>query len=189
MTSDAPPIADAEFAERLEVFCGEASDALAHVYARLRGADIERGWQLAGSVTGPTSRICRHIAGSLRPGRSWPGSLAAGGGGDAGAVFLDAGDAALVSRGNRAARRATRARARAHARSACGGWARQDAICCSTASGGCCGPSRTTNNRSAIWPPGTRPTWQCSCASRPRSFVVRRAAWACWSLSIGARNA
>ncbi len=46
--------ANTDFADRLEVFFGDANDAISHVYARLRGSEAVEGWQLAGSLTGPS---------------------------------------------------------------------------------------------------------------------------------------
>ena len=45
---------NADFSERLEIFFGDASDALCRVYARLRGPAAGRVGQLMGSLTGPT---------------------------------------------------------------------------------------------------------------------------------------
>ncbi len=45
---------DQDFADRLEIFFGEASDTQCHVYARLRGPEAGQGLQLSGSLTGPT---------------------------------------------------------------------------------------------------------------------------------------
>lgn len=45
---------EADFSDRLEFFFGDASDAQCRVYARLRGTAAGQGWQLAGSLTGPT---------------------------------------------------------------------------------------------------------------------------------------
>jgi hypothetical protein len=46
--------ANCAFADRLEVFFGDASDALCHVYARLRGPEAAQGLQLRGSLKGPS---------------------------------------------------------------------------------------------------------------------------------------
>ncbi len=43
-----------DFADRLELFFGEAADALAHVYARLRGTEPQSGLQLTGTLRGPS---------------------------------------------------------------------------------------------------------------------------------------
>lgn len=43
-----------KFADRLEIFFGDANDAISHVYARLRGPEAETGHQLTGSLTGPS---------------------------------------------------------------------------------------------------------------------------------------
>jgi hypothetical protein len=44
---------DADFADRLEIFFGHASDALARVYARLRGPEATEGLKLFGTLAGP----------------------------------------------------------------------------------------------------------------------------------------
>jgi hypothetical protein len=43
-----------DFADRLELFFGETSDTLCHVYARLRGPEAAEGLQLGGSFVGPS---------------------------------------------------------------------------------------------------------------------------------------
>ncbi len=43
----------ADFNQRLELFFGETSDAVAYAYARLTGVDSASGLQLAGRLTGP----------------------------------------------------------------------------------------------------------------------------------------
>jgi glycosyl hydrolase family 2 len=43
-----------DFAERLEIFFGEASDTVCHVYARLRGPEAAEGFQLYGTFVGPS---------------------------------------------------------------------------------------------------------------------------------------
>lgn len=42
------------FADRLELFFGETSDTLCHIYARLRGPEAAEGLQLTGSLVGPS---------------------------------------------------------------------------------------------------------------------------------------
>lgn len=46
-----------EFAERIEIFFGQASDALCYVYAQLSGPPAGDDWQLAGSLRGPSCSV------------------------------------------------------------------------------------------------------------------------------------
>ena len=52
---------EADFADRLELFFGEASDTLCHIYARLRGARSTEGLRLTGSLTGPSCLYGRSL--------------------------------------------------------------------------------------------------------------------------------
>ena len=53
MENDAVSNAD-EFADRIDLFFGAASDAVCRIYARLSSSDDHAGFQLAGTLTGPT---------------------------------------------------------------------------------------------------------------------------------------
>ncbi len=57
---------DQDFADRLEIFFGEASDTLCHVYARLRGPEAGQGLQLAGSLSGPSCLYAQTLPATFR---------------------------------------------------------------------------------------------------------------------------
>jgi hypothetical protein len=50
-----------DFSDRLELFFGEAADALAHVYARLRGSEHQCQLQLNGTLRGPSCRYAKTL--------------------------------------------------------------------------------------------------------------------------------
>ena len=55
----------ADFSDRLEIFFGEGHDAIAHVYARLRGRTTADDFQLAGRLTGPTCLYAETLPATL----------------------------------------------------------------------------------------------------------------------------
>ena len=52
---------NSDFGAKLELFFGAASDALAHVYARLHGVVPEAGLRLTGSLVGPKCRYAQTL--------------------------------------------------------------------------------------------------------------------------------
>lgn len=66
---------DDEFAQRLDLFFGQASDALCYVYAQLTSPPPGNDWQLTGSLRGPSCSIAAtlpatHALVPLAPGES-----------------------------------------------------------------------------------------------------------------------
>jgi hypothetical protein len=57
---------DADFADGLEIFFGDASDALCRVYARLPGPQAAAGLQLRGRLTGPTCQYAETLQATYR---------------------------------------------------------------------------------------------------------------------------
>jgi hypothetical protein len=68
-----PILNDADFSDRLELFFGEASDALCRVYARLRGAS-QPNLRLAGGLRGPSCPYAHTLEATLPLVDRGPGS-------------------------------------------------------------------------------------------------------------------
>jgi Glycosyl hydrolases family 2 len=68
-----PILNDADFSDQLELFLGEASDALCRVYARLRGAS-QPNWRLAGCLRGPSCPYAHTLEATLPLVDRGPGS-------------------------------------------------------------------------------------------------------------------
>ena len=62
------------FPDRLELFFGEAADALAHVYARLRGSDSQSQLQLTGTLRGPSCRYAKTLQATFSLADRGPGN-------------------------------------------------------------------------------------------------------------------
>lgn len=60
--------------DRLDVFYGELTPALAHVYVRVGGVDPGRGWRLEGTVSGPYSAYARTLPATSRLMELGPGT-------------------------------------------------------------------------------------------------------------------
>ena len=55
-----------DFAQRLEIFFGETSETLCHVYARLQTSEIPPDLQLSGSLTGPSCLYAQTLPATFR---------------------------------------------------------------------------------------------------------------------------
>ncbi len=66
-------IANEDFADRLDVFFGQATDTECHVYARFLGCAAEAGLQLRGTLTGPSCAYAETLPATFRFADRGPG--------------------------------------------------------------------------------------------------------------------
>jgi len=62
-----------DFATELEIFFGEASDTVCHVYAQLSGGNVEPGLQLSGMLTGPHCEYAETLTANFKFSDRGPG--------------------------------------------------------------------------------------------------------------------